>query len=222
MRADGGGLFVTFEGLDGSGKSTQMRMLGERLKAEGYDVIETVEPGGTPIGAQIRRVLLDAGNSEITPTVELLLYFASRAQNVGQVIRPALGRGAIVLSDRYTDSTLAYQGHARGLGEEIVRELHRIACGGLDPDVTVYLAIDVKTGLARIRSRNHALEGEAASETRMDDEADAFHDRVRQGYERLIRGEPGRFRVIDGNGPVETVAAGVWAAVQPLLAGHRV
>jgi dTMP kinase len=210
----GRGLFVTFEGIDGCGKSTQMRLLIDRLRAEGHDVVETVEPGGTPIGKQIRRVLLDARNQEISATAELLLYFASRAQNVDQVIRPAVEAGHIVVSDRYTDSTMVYQGIARGLGEQVVADLHRVACRGMDPDLTIYLDIDLDTSLTRARRRNHELTGEDAVETRMDEQSTAFYRRVREGYERLA-GRESRYRRIDGNRPVEAVAADVWAAVSP-------
>jgi dTMP kinase len=188
-----GPAFLTFEGIDGSGKTTQMRLLAERLRAAGRDVLETVEPGGTAIGRQIRRVLLDAANGEITPTVELLLYFASRAQNVEQVIRPALAAGKIVLSDRFTDSTAVYQGFARGLGEKVVADLHRIACGGLTPDLTLYLDIDLDTSLARARARNRELSGEEAVETRMDEQSAAFYQRVREAYETLAAREPRRW-----------------------------
>ena len=130
------GAFITFEGMDGSGKTTQLRRLAARLRGRGRTVVETAEPGGTPIGVQIRRVLLDSANRELCPNAELLLYFASRAQNVDQCILPALERGEIVLADRFTDSSLVYQGYGRGLGSENVLALDRIACRGLKPDLT--------------------------------------------------------------------------------------
>src|SRR6185369_11860217 len=145
------GRFITFEGPEGSGKSTQLRMLGERLRKAGRDVLETQEPGGTPIGVQIRHVLLDSKNHELCATAELLLMFASRAQNVDQLILPALSAGRTVLSDRFTDSTLVYQGVGRGLGAEVVYELDRIACRGLVPDLTLVIDIDAETGLERAR-----------------------------------------------------------------------
>ena len=212
----GRGAFITFEGIDGCGKSTQMRKLIERLRAAGHDVVQTVEPGGTAIGSQIRRVLLDARNQEISSTTELLLYFASRAQNVDQVIRPAVEAGRIVVSDRFTDSTMVYQGFARGLGEQIVADLHRVACRDLDPDLTIYLDIDVETSLARARSRNEALTGEQAVETRMDEQSTAFYREVRNGYE-VLAGREARYRRIDGARPVEDVAEDVWAAVEAFL-----
>ncbi len=209
------GVFITFEGGDGSGKSTQMRLLADRLAREGYDVVQTVEPGGTHAGAQIRRILLDPGNASLRAMPEMLLYFASRAQNLEEVIRPALERGAIVLADRYTDSTMAYQGIARGLGEDAVRELHRIACRGLDPDLTVLIDIDVDAGLARTSRRNRDTR---SGETRFDDEAADFHRRVRAAYLEMAAREPHRFRVIDGGGDVESVARAVWDAVARAIA----
>src|SRR5579864_4051454 len=152
------GWFITLEGPEGSGKSTQLRLLGKRLRGAHYDVLETAEPGGTAIGMQIRRVLLDAKNRELSPTAELLLMFASRAQNVDQSILPALSQGRIVLCDRFTDSTLVYQGVARGLGAELVYEVDRIACRGLVPDLTLMVDIDTETGLARANSRNRRTE----------------------------------------------------------------
>src|SRR5579862_5433318 len=150
------GLFITFEGPDGSGKSTQARMLAERLRREGRDILESVEPGGTPIGREIRRILLDPANRELQPTTELLLMFAARAQNVEQWILPALEQGQIVVCDRFTDSSIAYQGSGRGLGWKTVLYLDRIACHGLVPDLTLCIDIDTETGLARARSRNRS------------------------------------------------------------------
>lgn len=205
------GRFITFEGIDGSGKTTQMRLLGDRLRAEGRDVFETVEPGGTAVGQQIRRILLDSANQDLRPTAELLLYFASRAQNVEQCILPALRAGKIVLCDRFTDSTLAYQGYARGLGAETVLALDRIACRGLTPDLTLLIDVDVDTGLARMRGRNASG---LAGETRLDDESTDFHRKVRDAYLTIARQHAERFRVIDGNGAPDEVAARVWENVQ--------
>src|SRR5712692_3668136 len=160
------GLFITFEGPEGSGKSTQLRMLAERLRGDGRDVLESQEPGGTPIGMQIRRVLLDPANRELCPTAELLLMFAARAQNVDQWILPALAEGRIVLSDRFTDSTLVYQGAARGLGAALVYDVDRVACRGLVPDLTLVIDIDTEAGLVRARRRNDVTQ---TVETRMDE-----------------------------------------------------
>jgi dTMP kinase len=204
------GRFITFEGPDGSGKSTQARMLAERLRGEGRPVLESVEPGGTPIGQQIRRILLDPANKELTATAELLLMFAARAQNVEQWILPALAEGKIVISDRFTDSSIAYQGAGRGLGWERVLELDRIACHGLVPDLTICVDIDTETGLARALSRGGA-------ETRLEDQAIEFHRRAREAYHELARREPQRFRLIDGRGTPEAIAAKVWDEVSGLL-----
>jgi dTMP kinase len=204
------GRFITFEGPEGSGKSTQLRLLGERLRSAGRDVLETQEPGGTPIGVQIRHVLLDARNRELCPTAELLLMFASRAQNVDESILPALSAGRTVLSDRFTDSTLVYQGVGRGLGAELVYELDRIACRGLIPDLTLLIDIDAETGLARARHRSLRTDD---SETRMEEQDLGFHRRVRDAYRQLAAEEPGRVRLIDGSQTREAVAEQVWEAV---------
>ena len=204
------GRFITFEGPEGSGKSTQLRMLGERLRASGHDVLETQEPGGTPIGIQIRHVLLDAKNRELCPTAELLLMFASRAQNVDEMILPALSAGRTVLSDRFTDSTLVYQGVGRGLGADVVYELDRIACRGLIPDLTLIIDIDAETGLARARHRSARTED---SETRIEEQDVGFHRRVRDAYRQLAADEPARVKLIDGSQTREAVAEQVWSAV---------
>ncbi len=195
-------MFITFEGIDGCGKTTQFRMLSQWLRDQGKDVVETVEPGGTAIGQQIRRILLDPASADIQPRAELLLYFASRAQNVAEVIRPALDAGRTVLCDRFTDSTLVYQGCGRGLDIEVVRDLDRIACRGLKPDVTILIDIDLETSLMRARRRNERV---GQSESRIDEESAAFHERVRQGYLALARAEPDRIRVIDGRAGIGEV-----------------
>ena len=209
------GVFVTFEGMDGCGKTTQLEMLAARLRAAGYEVVVAIEPGGTRIGAQIRRILLDSANQELCPTAEMLLYFASRAQNIEELIVPALERGEIVVSDRFTDSSLVYQGVARGLGEETVLALERIACRGLAPHLTLLIDIDLETSLARTRAR-----WLSEAESRMDQQAEEFHRRVREGYLRLAEREPRRVRVIDGRPGAEQVARAVWQAVEPLV-GER-
>src|SRR3984893_13888958 len=160
----GRGRFISFEGPEGSGKSTQLRLLGERLRKAGRDVLETQEPGGTPIGIQIRHVLLDAKNRDLCPTAELWRRFATPQQSVDELILPALSAGRTVLSDRFTDSTLVYQGVGRGLGADVVYELDRIACRGLIPDLTLVIDIDAETGLARAHRRSARTED---SETRM-------------------------------------------------------
>jgi dTMP kinase len=207
-------LFLTFEGMDGSGKTTQMRLLAERLRARGREVLETAEPGGTRIGIEIRRILLDAANQELGSTAEMLLYFACRAQNVDEWIMPALAEGKIVLSDRFTDSTLVYQGCGRGLGTEAVMTLDRIACRGLIPDLTLLIDIDAETSLARAHARNRS---ERHSETRMDEQSLDFHRRVYEAYHTLAAHEPDRFRIIDGRAGIEPIAAEVWRTVEPYV-----
>lgn len=212
------GLFITFEGLDGSGKSTQMRLLAMRLRAEGRTVFENVEPGGSPIGQQIRRVLLHEHNRELAPTAELLLMFAARAQNLDQYILPALSREEIVLSDRWTDSTIAYQGYGRGLGPEVVLDVDRIACRGLVPNLTICVDIDPAIGLARARAR--AAEQNDV-ETRVEQEELSFFRKVRDGYAQIASEEPRRFRLIDGDRAPDAIGADIWSAVAPLLHSPR-
>jgi dTMP kinase len=205
------GSFITFEGMDGSGKTTQLRRLAERLRRMGHTVVETAEPGGTAIGRKIRQILLDAGNHELSPTAELLLYFASRAQNVEETILPALARGEIVLADRFTDSTLAYQGCARGLGAELVRTLDRIACRGLRPDLTLLLDIGPEISLARARIRNVA---ETSAETRMDEQSEEFHRKVYEAYQALAAREPDRVHRIPAASCADEVERAVWEVVR--------
>ena len=212
------GTFITFEGTEGSGKSTQLKMLAASLRADGHEVVETQEPGGTPVGVQIRHVLLSAENRELCPTAELLLMFASRAQNVDQLILPALAAGHVVLCDRFTDSTLAYQGTARGLGAEVVYELDRIACRGLVPNLTLLIDIDAETGLERARRRNDRTRD---ADTRMEQQAVAFHRKVREAYRQLAAEDPRRVRLIDGARSREAVAADVWNAVGSLLVSAK-
>ena len=212
---DGRGLFISFEGSDGSGKSTQLKLLAERLRSQGHTVVENVEPGGTPIGQQIRKILLDRSNDEMRPMTELLLMFASRAQAVEEWILPALRRGEIVLSDRFTDSSLAYQGEARGLGFDVVRALHELALGRIQPDLTICVEIDLDTSLARAYGRNQSAG--SADETRLEEQSMAFHHRVRDGYRKIASEEPRRFKIVDGWEAPEIVAERVWRLVQPLL-----
>jgi dTMP kinase len=202
------GLFISLEGPDGGGKSTQFRLLVDRLRAEGCEVVENYEPGRSGVGQKIREILLDPAN-HVTPRAELLLYFASRAQAVEERIRPALARGAIVVSDRFTDSTLVYQGAARGLGRDLVRQLHAIACQEIQPRLTLVLDIAPDRGRARAKGR--------ASLDRLEAEPAAFLESVRQAYLALARHEPDRVKVIDGDRPVDDVAADVWSKVRLAL-----
>jgi dTMP kinase len=204
------GLFITFEGMDGSGKTTQMQRLATRLRAMGRTVLETVEPGGPPVAMKIRHILLDSANQELSPTTEVLLYFASRAQNVDQWIRPALARGEIVLSDRFTDSSLVYQGAGRNLGAETVAALERIACRGLKPHLTLLVDVDAAASLARARARNAAA---PHCETRLDDESLEFHQRVWEAYHALARDEPSRVKLVDGRTGPDTIERAVWEIV---------
>lgn len=212
------GKFITFEGPEGSGKSTQMRLLAARLREDGHKVFETAEPGGTPIGMQIRRVLLDSQNIQMRPTTELLLMFACRAQNIDEWILPALAEGNVVLSDRFTDSTLVYQGIARGLGTEVVYEVDRIACRGLVPDLTLVIDVDTELGLKRARARNRRTQD---VETRIDEQTVEFHKKVRAGYQQLASDEPFRVRLIDGNRAEGAVAEEVWQLVSSVVGGGR-
>jgi dTMP kinase len=202
------GSFITFEGPDGSGKSTQMRLLADRLRKHGREVVETQEPGGTEIGLQIRSILLNADNHKLCPVAEMLLYFAARAQNFDERILPAWEKGAIVLSDRFTDSTLAYQGGGRELGQDVVMQLHNIACHGLQPDLTLCIDIDTQVGLQRVGTR-----GQGARD-RMEEQTIEFHKRVREIYLELGRQFPDRIKIIDGNGRREDVAERVWRVVE--------
>ncbi len=197
--------------MDGCGKTTQLRLLAQYLREHGRQVVETVEPGGTEIGRQIRRILLDPASAAIQPRTELLLYFASRAQNVDEIIRPALEAGSVVLCDRFTDSTLVYQGCGRGLDPAIVLDLDRIACQGLRPATTILIDIDLETSLSRAKRRNERY---GQSESRIDDESAAFHESVRKGYLALAAAEPERFIVIDGRAQIGDVARQIREALQ--------
>jgi dTMP kinase len=208
------GLFITFEGIDGAGKSTQLRMLAARLREQGRGVLETAEPGGTPVGLLIRRMLLDASSPELSAMAELLLLFACRAQNVEEAILPALDQGLIVLCDRFTDSTVAYQGAGRGLAIDTVLAVDRIACHGLTPHLTLYLDIDVETALERARARNREDDAPA---TRIEEQTAEFHTRVRDAYLDLAATRTERIRLVDGLGAREEVAERIWAIVSRTL-----
>ncbi|HEY6012295.1 MAG TPA: dTMP kinase, partial [Nitrospirota bacterium] len=186
------GRFITFEGIEGTGKTTQIVLLQQNLQSRGVRVVLTREPGGTVIGDQIRKILLDPANTALDPAAELLLYAAGRAQHLREVILPALEGGMIVLCDRFSDATLAYQGYGRGLDFEMILALDQLVTTGMRPELTVLLDIDAATGVARAhgRNRDRGLEAEA----RFENEEIAFHERVRQGYLTLGRREPGRIR----------------------------
>lgn len=204
-------MFITFEGPEGSGKSTQIALLSAALQQQGFAVLATREPGGTAIGDQIRDCVHYVGNTNMTAVTEMLLYSASRAQLVHEVIRPALHAGKIVLCDRYADSTLAYQGFGRGLDLPTLLQITAFATGELTPDLTLLLDIDVERGLARRTAGGEEM-------NRLDLETVQFHRRVRQGYEALVRREPQRWLRIDADGPVDVVQQAVQTAVLSRLA----
>jgi dTMP kinase len=200
------GRLIAFEGVEGSGKSTQLELLRRLLEEQGRDVVVTREPGGTPAGERVRALLLDPA-VELHPRAEALLFAAARAELVEAVIRPALERGAVVLCDRYLDSSLAYQGEARGLGRDPVSQVNRFATGGLLPDLVVLLDLDPAAGLAR----------RARDPDRIEAQDLGFHRRVRDAFRDLAAAEPGRFAVVDAAAPVTEVADQVQAAVLGVL-----
>ncbi len=200
-------IFITFEGPEGSGKTTQIKLLAATLAARGHSVITTREPGGTIIGNATRAVVLNPAHAEMSPRAEALLYNAARAQLVDEVVRPALAAGNIVLCDRYADSTLAYQGYARGQDLAALRQLITFATGGLQPHLTIYLDLEPAAGLQR-KQNAAALEW-----NRLDQEALSFHQRVRAGYLQLIDAEPARWLVVDASQPAEAVQRNIQNAV---------
>ena len=209
------GFFITVEGIEGSGKSTQIKLLARYLETGGRAVTLTREPGGTPIGDEVRKILLDPVHTALDPKAELLLYAASRAQHIREIILPALEAGRIVLCDRFSDATLAYQGYGRGLDRELIRSLDHVATGGLRPDLTLLLDIETANGLSRARGRNSSSGLDA--EARFENEALSFHERVRKGYLLLAKEEPERFQVIDASLSPENVQAEIRRSVDAAL-----
>jgi dTMP kinase len=201
------GLFITFEGPEGCGKTTQARRLAATLEAQERLVLLTREPGGTPIAEQVRTVLLSPANNAMLPAAEALLYLAARAQHTAEVIRPALAAGTIVLCDRYTDSTLAYQGYGHGLPLPELERIDAFATGGLRPDQTIFLDVPVAVGLARKQGTEW---------NRLEAQAVAFHERVRSGYFALIKRAPDRYMVLDGQQPIDQLAAAIEEGVARL------
>lgn len=193
------GKFITFEGIEGCGKTTQIEKFAEFLKSKGSEIVLTREPGGTDIGDQIREILLNPKNTIMSPITELLLYAAARAQHVAEKVKPALEKGQIVLSDRYADATTAYQGAARNISPEVLKELHKIATGGLKPDYTFLLDLPAEVGLARALNRNK----KENIEDRFENEKIDFHEKVREGYLKIAKEEPERFIVIDASGSID-------------------
>ena len=209
------GKFITFEGPEGSGKSTQIGLLAEKLKEHGLEVTCTREPGGTATGEAVRNILQhDAAGEPLADRAELLLFTASRAQLMDQVILPTLGKGEWVLCDRFIDSTMAYQGYARGMDIATLDAINRFAIYGRKPDLTLLLDLDIEAGFQRLETR---YSGSAETHDRFEREAREFHHRVRDGYHRLAEREPQRFRMVDSNRPVEEVASNVWNIVNAEL-----
>ncbi len=194
-------LFITFEGPEGCGKSTQMRLLATHLRDRGYDVLTTREPGGTPIGDRVRAILLDPVHTEMLPPTEFLLFSAARAQLVGRVIRPHLARGGIVLCDRFADSSLAYQGYGHQQDLDDLRAITHFATGGLVPDLTIYLDLPVKLGLRRKAG------GDGDAWNRMEQKEIAYHERVRAGYRQMAVQEPERWAVVNATQEIDAVQA---------------
>jgi len=220
------GAFLALEGPEGAGKTTQARLLVDYLRGRRREVVSVREPGGTPVGEEIRALLLNPGQ-EVAPAAEMLLFAAARAQLVARVIAPALRAGRDVVADRYVDASLAYQGVGRGLGIEVVRSVNAVATGGVLPDLTLLLDIDVATGLERARgeTRVRAAVGEAVASDRvagdrMEDEVVAFHQRVREGFLLLAQKEPHRITVIDARGSVVAVQRAIQEVVARMLRGR--
>ena len=206
------GKFITFEGIDGSGKSTQLRMLAGTLRERGVDLLTTFEPGDTPLGRRLRDSFLETEET-VAPMAELLLFAADRAQHVEFMIRPALAAGRVVISDRYADATFAYQGAGRGFDEETVDQVIKLATGGLKPDLTLFFDISISLALSRMNARGAS--GEKSN--RMDFETVEFYERVRDAYLGIAEREPKRFQIVDASGPVEEIHHRVVEIVTPLI-----
>ncbi len=209
------GLFITFEGVEGSGKSTQAERLARALTERGYEVVLSREPGGTPLGERIRELLLDRAETGMEPVAELMLFLASRAEHVARTIVPALGRGAVVISDRYADASVAYQGGGRRLGVDLVDRLNDSATGRVKPDVTFLVDVAPATGQRR-KARG------ADAPDRIEEETLAFHERVRDAYLELAAREPERFVVVDGERDPDTVADEILGRTEDLLETRRI
>jgi dTMP kinase len=213
------GTFITFEGIDGSGKSTQLRLLARYLQEANCEVVLTREPGGTPVGVRLRGALLDV-HEEVDPLTELLVFAADRAQHVRRVLRPAIAAGKVVISDRYADATVAYQGAGRGFAPELIAEIVQLATEGLKPDLTLLFDLSVEESAARTSRRS---DGKHKSD-RLDAEASDFHTRVRDAYLELARAEPERVKVVETNRPTEETHRNVKQIIVPFLKskGHLI
>lgn len=198
------GKFITFEGIDGSGKSTQLRLLAGDLRVRGFDVLTTLQPGGTPLGRRLRESFLET-EENVHPMAELLLFAADRAQHVNFLIKPALAEGRIVISDRFADATAAYQGAGRGFDEKIINQVIKLATDGLKPDLTLFFDIPIEKAILRTNSRPN----DETVKNRMDKETTEFYERVRNAYLKIAEKEPKRFRVIEAGGSIEQVHAKV-------------
>lgn len=203
-------IFITFEGPEGSGKTTQIIKLEYYLRRRGFSVIRTREPGGSIIAEKIRNILLDPTNKNMSPEAELLLYLASRAQHVNDKIKPALKKGIIVICDRFHDSTMAYQSYARGFSKKLIQELNDFATGGLKPDLTLYLDMDISLGLRRAQKRT-------GKKDRLELEKKSFHEKVRRGYLAIAKKEPQRIKVIKGLDSIESIAGKIFSFVDRKL-----
>ncbi|MFZ6006909.1 MAG: dTMP kinase [Nitrospirota bacterium] len=200
------GIFISLEGIEGTGKTTQARLLSERLVEKGYEVILTQEPGGTVIGNRIREILLHVDHREMSYMVELLLYNADRAQHLNEKILPAVNDGKIVITDRFTDSTIAYQGYGRGIDIELLKSIDLIATGGIRPDLTILFDLDVETGLKRNKGINKV--------DRLELEDIEFHKKVREGYLKIAEAETERIKIVDASLPLKDVSEKVWEIVR--------
>jgi len=215
------GVFITLEGLDGSGKTTQIKRLAVWLGKRGLETVTLRQPGGTATGDRIREILLDSRSADVAPITEMALMFAARAQAIAEVIQPALDSGKVVLCDRFTDSTEAYQGGGRELGSQIVLDLHRLVCGGLQPDLTLLLLPGFNVSLARARHRNHRVEAESGkNEGRFESEQDAFYRRVWNKYREIARREPSRVVLIEGDLTMDEVHEQIVEAVAERILVH--
>ncbi len=211
------GKLITFEGIDGCGKTTQLRLLERVLTSRNTPFVSTREPGGTDLGMTIRAALLNVSRQKVEPLAELLLYSADRAQHVREVVIPNLEAGKLVLSDRFYDATVAYQGSGRGFDSSLIKQLNDLATGGLKPDITLLFDVDVKTGMERTHWRGTEAETDETKADRLDLEPNDFHENVRQAYLELAKAEPERFRVINAAGSIETVRPMVLEALQGIL-----
>ena len=213
------GTFITFEGIDGSGKSTQLRLLGNFLRANGCDALLTREPGGTTLGVRLRAALLDA-MEEVDPLTELLVFAADRAQHVRRLVRPALEAGRLVISDRYADATVAYQGAGRGFAPELISQIVQLATEGLKPDLTLLFDLPIEESTSRTARRSNGKNATRVSPDRLDIEKADFYARVRDAYLQIARAEPQRVKLIDTSGPVEQTQERVKGIIIPFIEGR--